>query len=76
MIERIKAVLSAAGLAELPEDINEDLTDYGMDSLMMVLSLGGLEKAFGLRVPAERFTPEAFRSIASIAEFLRSLGAA
>lgn len=72
--ERIGRALRAAGMPELPEDVHEQLSLHGMDSLMMVLSVAALEKEFGLRIPAQAFSEEAFETLGTLADFMRGLG--
>ena len=75
MIYKIKQAIQRAGLETLPENDKDDLIDYGMDSLMMVLSVAELEKLFKIKIPASLFSEEKFESIHSIKEFMIQLGA-
>jgi acyl carrier protein len=74
-LERIGRALRAAGLPEVPEDVHEELSLHGMDSLMMVLSVAALEKEFALLIPAHAFSEEAFKTLESLEAFMRGLGA-
>jgi acyl carrier protein len=73
--ERLVRALRTAGMQEVPEDTHEELALHGMDSLMMVLSVAALEKELELRIPAHRFSEDAFRTLHTLEEFLRGLGA-
>jgi acyl carrier protein len=75
LLERMGRALRAAGLPEVPENVHEDLSLHGMDSLLMVLSVAELEKEFGIRIPAHAFSEESFQTLEALAGFLRSLGA-
>jgi acyl carrier protein len=75
VMERIGRALRAAGLPQVPEDVHEELSLHGMDSLMMVLSVAALEKEFALRIPAHAFSEEAFQTLEALAGFMRGLGA-
>lgn len=75
LVERIGKALRAAGMEEVPASTSEALSAYGMDSLMMVLSVAALEKEFSLRISGRDFSEAAFQSLASLAFWLRKLGA-
>lgn len=75
LFERIGKALRAAGMAELPASPSEELAAYGMDSLMMVLSVAALEKEFSLRIPGREFSEDVFQDLDSLAAWLRRLGA-
>jgi acyl carrier protein len=75
LYERIGKALRAAGMAELPSSTSEELALYGMDSLMMVLSVAALEKEFSMRIPGRDFSEDFFRDLDSLAGWLRKLGA-
>ncbi len=70
---RVESVLRQAGLEQLPPDPCTDLRLYGMDSLMMVLTVSELESAFNLRITPAVFAESHFHSIASIEAFVRRL---
>lgn len=75
LFERISKALRAAGLAELPASPSEELALYGMDSLMMVLSVAALEKEFSLRISGREFSEDCFRDLSALEAWLRRLGA-
>ncbi|KFE68266.1 hypothetical protein DB31_7503 [Hyalangium minutum] len=75
LFERISKALRAAGMAELPTSPSEELSLYGMDSLMMVLSVAALEKEFSLRISGHEFSEEYFRDLDALAGWMRRLGA-
>ena len=75
LVERIAGALRAAGMEEVPASTSEALEPYGMDSLMMVLSVAALEKEFSLRISGRDFSEAAFTSLDSLAFWLRKLGA-
>jgi acyl carrier protein len=53
-----------------------DLLDAGLiDSLALVTLIVAFEDTFGVQLPLDDFDIDRFRSVASIAEFLASLGA-
>ncbi|MDY7226124.1 acyl carrier protein [Hyalangium rubrum] len=74
LLERIGKALRVAGMAELPSSPSEELATYGMDSLMMVLTVAALEKEFSLRISGRDFSEEVFRDLDSLAGWLRRLG--
>lgn len=75
LFERISKALRAAGMAELPSSPSEELSLYGMDSLMMVLSVAALEKEFSLRISGREFSEDCFRDLNALEAWLRRLGA-
>lgn len=75
MLNRIREALAAAGMPEIPESPSADLADYGLDSLVIVLSIAEFEKVFQIKIPAKDFRPEAFQSLSSLEAFLRERGA-
>jgi len=44
--------------------------DYDLDSLDMLMIVTAVEKDFGLRIPSEELTREAFESVGSLARFI------
>jgi acyl carrier protein len=74
MFERICEALTRAGLPHAPATPETALAECGMDSLVQVMSIIEFEKTFGLRVPADEFSPELFTSISTIERFLRTHG--
>lgn len=75
LVERIGKALRAAGMEDVPAGLSEPLSAYGMDSLMMVLSVAALEKEFSLRISGRDFSEAAFSTLDSLASWLRKLGA-
>ncbi len=75
LVERIGNALRAAGMEEVPTRTSEALSAYGMDSLMMVLSVAAFEKEFSLRISGRDFSEAAFTSLDSLTDWLRKLGA-
>jgi len=67
MVERLFLKIS-------PEEISDegDLTEeLGIDSVSVFEIVVGLEEAYGVSVEDEEFTMEHFRSVRSIADFVR-----
>lgn len=61
-------------LKRKPQDIAEEkllIDDYGVDSVCLLELIVGIEEAFGIEVGDEDFSLETFRSVASIAEYVR-----
>ncbi|QSQ17416.1 acyl carrier protein [Myxococcus landrumensis] len=73
--ERMGKALRAAGMEDVPRDTSEPLAAYGMDSLLMVLSVAALEKEFSLRISGHEFSESSFESLDTLARWLRRLGA-
>ena len=74
MNDRIRAALGQAGLSPLPEKNDSLLADYGVDSLLLALLVSELEREFKFRIDPYDVEGDSFRSIDSIAEFLRGKG--
>ena len=58
-----------------PEDIDENKSltdDYGIDSVCILEIVVGIEETFGVTIEDTDFNMETFRSIASIAEYVRA----
>lgn len=72
-LNQVHAALKLAGLDQLPPEADADLRLYGMDSLMMVLTVIELEAMFGIRITPATFAESHFHSIGSIAEFVTRL---
>lgn len=75
MKNKIKAHLAHIGMEELPDNDDTSLTEYGFDSLMIVLLVVEIEKNFGIRIPGALATQENFDSVSSIESLLKKLGA-
>lgn len=70
-IDIIKTCLNKAGLTDLPTNPNQNLSDYGMDSLLMVLTLAEIEKYLNKNIPVTNFNQNNFATINSIIVFLK-----
>ncbi len=75
MKTKIRDYLNQVGLDELPSEDDADLSDYGFDSLMIVLLVVEIEKDLGIRIPGSLATKENFESISSIELLIKKLGA-
>jgi acyl carrier protein len=67
----IRLSLSNVGMDELPSDASEDLTSYGLDSLMSALLFSELESTLKKDLITTNFTQESFRSIKNIEIFIK-----
>jgi acyl carrier protein len=67
----IRQSLSNVGMDELPSDSTEDLTSYGLDSLMSALLFSELEITLKKDLITTNFTQESFRSIKNIEIFIK-----
>lgn len=71
--DRVHLVLRVVGRQLRPprtlgdDAVHSDLGALGLPSLGMVSTIVELEAAWGVTLPAERFVPETFRSVDSIA---------
>ena len=73
--DQVAAVMSDRAGIEVP-DAETDLLDAGLiDSLALVTLIVAFEDTFGVQLPLDDFDIDRFRSVASIADFLASLGA-
>ena len=73
--DQVAAVMSDRAGIEVP-DAEADLLDAGLiDSLALVTLIVAFEDTFGVQLPLDDFDIDRFRSVASIADFLASLGA-
>jgi acyl carrier protein len=73
--DQVAAVVSDRANIEVP-DAEADLIGAGLiDSLALVTLIVAFEDTFGVELPLDDFAIDRFRSVASIAEFLASLGA-
>ena len=57
---------------EAIEDEGSLMDDYGVDSVCLLEMVVGIEEAFGIEVADEDFSLETFRSVSSIADYVRS----
>lgn len=53
------------------DDAKSLIDDYGADSVSLLEMIVGIEEAFGIEVGDEDFSLETFRSVASIADYVR-----
>jgi D-alanine--poly(phosphoribitol) ligase subunit 2 len=73
--DQVGVVMSDRAGIEVP-DAEADLLDAGLiDSLALVTLIVAFEDTFGVQLPLDDFDIDRFRSVASIAAFLASLGA-
>ena len=73
--DQVTAVMSDQAGIDVP-DAETDLLDAGLiDSMALVTLIVAFEDTFGVQLPLDDFDIDRFRSVASIAEFLASLGA-
>jgi acyl carrier protein len=73
--DQVTAVVSDRARIEVP-DTEADLLDAGLiDSLALVTLIVAFEDTFGVELPLDDFDIDRFRSVATIADFLASLGA-
>jgi acyl carrier protein len=75
LIARVQAALTQAGLDQFALTADADLRLYGMDSLMMVLTVSELERAFNISITPAAFAESHFHSIGSIAALVMRLQA-
>ena len=75
--ERVAAARASIDVNTYPvPDAETDLLDAGLiDSLALVTLIVAFEDTFGVQLPLDGFDIDRFRSVASIADFLASLGA-
>ncbi len=67
---RVRACLRRAGLARLPPDDSTDLGAYGLDSLLVVLTVIELQKEFQTQIPANAVTAASFASVNHLAALI------
>ena len=73
--DQVGAGMSDRAGIDIP-DAEADLLDAGLiDSLALVTLIVAFEDTFGVQLPLDDFDIDRFRSVASIADFLASLGA-
>ncbi|MGZ3694973.1 MAG: acyl carrier protein [Bdellovibrionota bacterium] len=72
---KIRATLLALGLSSVPDSPDENLADYGLDSLMMVLAVAQFEKEFSVKIPGDLVEEENFSTLAKLEAMLRQAGA-
>ena len=66
MENKIKALLIASGLSEVPASRDESLAGYGLDSLTVVLFVVELEKTLGIKIDPNDAMIENFATISTI----------
>lgn len=70
-IERIlRTELRLGDEAQIDADTPLAGGDYDLDSLDMLMIVTAVEKDFGLKIPSEDLTREAFASVGSLARFI------
>jgi acyl carrier protein len=75
--EKIRETLARVAKAPIPADREASLFDTGViDSFDLVDLVADLEKEFGVSVPDNDLHPSKFESLAKIAAYLGSHGAA
>jgi acyl carrier protein len=73
--DQVTAVVSDRAGIEVPH-AEADLLDAGLiDSLALVTLIVAFEDTFGVELPLDDFDIDRFRSVASVTDFLASLGA-
>ena len=73
--DQVAKVMSDQAGIDVP-DAATDLLDAGLiDSMALVTLIVAFEDTFGVQLPLDDFEIDRFRSVASIADFLTSLGA-
>src|SRR3954469_24883020 len=73
--DQVAAIMSDRAGIVVP-DAEADLLDAGLiDSLALVTLIVAFEDTFGVQMPLDDFDIDRFRSVASIADLLTSLGA-
>ena len=60
MQESIKNILLDSGIFEVPDDLDANLMEYGLDSLGIVLLIGKFEKEFNIKIIDNNFSSENF----------------
>lgn len=71
MMDKIVDVLRTAGLSQVPSDPDASLEAYGLDSLTVILCVDGLEKSFGICIPAREFDVRHFATLNTLQAFVR-----
>lgn len=73
--DQVAAVMSEQAGIEIP-GAEADLLEAGLiDSLALVTLIVAFEDTFGVQLPLDDFDIDRFRSVASIADYLASVGA-
>jgi acyl carrier protein len=67
LIERLFLTLTADEI-----DTDTPLADYGVDSFLLLEMIVGIEETFGVRFEQADITAETLKSIASLAELIRT----
>ena len=74
--DRLKQMLVDRLILKMePKDIKEDLSltdDYSVDSVCLLEMVVGIEEGFGSEVADEDFSLTTFRSVSSIADYVRA----
>lgn len=75
MNERIKKILQEAGLSESPDTNDQDLTQLGLDSLILVMFVVAAEKEFRIKINPQLALIENFQTVDKIRQLLKAEGA-
>lgn len=73
--DRVKNVLTKAGFVSVPENHQDDLYDYGLNSLTLALLIVELENEFDIKIPVLPIDKNRFMSIETISNYMNELGA-
>jgi acyl carrier protein len=71
--ERIEAVLTKIGFTVLPEKTDENLADFGLNSLTLALLIMALEQEFLIKIPVLPIDKSRFISIDSLSAYVHEL---
>jgi D-alanine--poly(phosphoribitol) ligase subunit 2 len=72
-VQRIRASLVRAGLENIPADASLELQDFGMDSLMLALSVIEIEREFGVKFKNFNLIKDSFKTIRSLEKMIEEL---
>jgi acyl carrier protein len=64
------------GIERSELDINADLFELGMDSLSVVRVVVALEEGLAIQIPADELSPDLFRRVGDLIDFLITVRAA
>lgn len=74
MKNKIKDLLNRSGLIDVPSTPDEALTQYGLDSLTLVMFIVELENELGIKIDPSLARIENFETINKINELIESQG--
>lgn len=75
LTERIYDVIERVGIINIPQDQKAKLEQGGLDSLMLAMLIIELEREFKVKIPVIPLVKEHYESIATIEQYLITLGA-